>query len=732
MERKRKQRNTSSGQAVGRHHPRELLKEQKKGRVASRILPAASVARPVSWLVAGWVATIPAALCLYYVATRLAPAVAPAKLTTAAGLFVPEARRELAPEPVEQTAYVLAISIVPAVLLASALGIRGLGSRLQRRPGVVIALQSIAGLAQIGLVVFAVRMWVTQISSVYAYFTPFFLAWTLSLAGIVIILSAASVAAGWTRTMRSSVGAFLAREPRILRATALCGAIVLTAIALLPSVLTSNSVEMGPYTVVVHLPYTLGEFAAVLNGRSPLGDFYPQYSLLLPYLMLPVFSATGISTTTFSLAMTILSGAGLLCCYWTFKIVTGNPWSALLLYAGLVGMAVYSALERHDLPANLFNYYAIAPIRFVLPAFVMVLTAASVVAPERRKTVVLFLVAALAAVNNLDFGVSALVGCAAAVVLARSADSRSVLRHAAQIGLLSVAALGVVIGAFSFTTLLRSGRLPQAALVLSYQQIFTRYGFYLIAMPATGIHLLIYATFMAALVTGVILLLTRSWATSPASPAMMVYGAIFGCGVGAYYVGRSHPHSLVVVFWPWAFCLLLLCWESFQQLRLALHTRQRTQVALLCVPAVLLFAHCAIGYADLTHLRSPVRQWRRMQASAGLWRGVEDTITSEIRRRTQPSEKVGIVFPYGHLFAIRAGVENIFPFSHPGSLILLSQMDLAVNVFLDDRVTTLFGSFTPTFQAKLQSHGFQKIAAFPVKYPSFPTQFETWTRAAPP
>src|SRR5207253_2634119 len=112
---------------------------------------------------------------------------------------------------------------------------------------------------------------------------------------------------------------------------------LVTAGMLLTSVQPTGRVGQSPQLVYFHLPFTLGDFAGLVNGRTPLVDFFPMYQAVTPYLLLPLFKIVGITPTTFSIAMTALSFGGLMLWFECFRRASGNAWLALLLLMVVLG-----------------------------------------------------------------------------------------------------------------------------------------------------------------------------------------------------------------------------------------------------------------------------------------------------------------------------------------------------------------------------------------------------------
>jgi hypothetical protein len=71
-----------------------------------------------------------------------------------------------------------------------------------------------------------------------------------------------------------------------------------------------------------------------------------------------------------------------------------------------------------------------------------------------------------------------------------------------------------------------------------------------------------------------------------------------------------------------------------------------------------------------------------------------------------PGEKVMISWPAGHLVAVHAGAENVFPFAHLDSVILERQIDTLFERMRTERVTKYFGPAPPELLDRIRSEGY--------------------------
>jgi len=62
---------------------------------------------------------------------------------------------------------------------------------------------------------------------------------------------------------------------------------------------------------------------------------------------------------------------------------------------------------------------------------------------------------------------------------------------------------------------------------------------------------------------------------------------------------------------------------------------------------------------------------------------------------------------YAHNLALSAGVDNVYPFAHRGSLLLKSQVELALEILNRNGVTKVFGVLPVELERALEAEGFK-------------------------
>jgi hypothetical protein len=456
-------------------------------------------------------------------------------------------------EPTEQGRFLIA--------LAAPLLFAGVVAATARR-GVALpprVAAAAAPLAQVALLALAVVCIVVQqrlvyevpiyqagISHRWRYFTPA----TLVVAGL---LAAGAFVVLDRPAWRSRAATWL-RETDRRRVVAALLAGLLTALWLLHAVNTDSSIMGTSSRQWSPAQFTLDETYAILNGRTPLVDFTAQYGSLWPYLPAAVLAVFGTSFLAFSLAMCAITAVALLAVYALLRRIVRNGVTALLLFLPFLATSFFPVGGTLTSRYTFGDYFGVFPLRYAGPFLLAWLLVCQLDGAGPRRPWVLFAVAGLCVLNNVEFGLAALAATVAALVWTASDLSlRALGRLAGQlaIGLLTAYALVALL------TLLRAGELPQLGRLLDYGRLYSIGGFGLLQLHRTlGLHLIVYVTYAAAIGVATV----RGIERAPNRPltGMLAWCGVFGLGSAAYFMGRTHPELLVALFPTWALTLGLL------------------------------------------------------------------------------------------------------------------------------------------------------------------------------
>lgn len=499
---------------------------EPRAAIAGQGAPAGPDALPsIAWTLALPCAAVTLALVLF-LGPPLSHVLYPAKLPFT---FLPNVIAH--PEPIEGTRY--ALSLIAPVLLAACIALAG--RRPPLAPRIATAVSALVQLLAAGIVV-ACLVKQREAGWELAFFEP----WQLA--------AGALVAAALAWAARSGRLTLSRPEPRALRIVVPVVVVLVSGLWFLSYVNTDQSIWWSgdPY----NSGFMYDETFAVLTGMTPLVDFTPAYGSVWPFVIAPWLLVAGKTVLAFTIAMWALSVATMLAVYGALRHVTQRSLAALALCLPIVAFAFFAASRDVHEPLAIFQEM---PLRNVGPFLVAWLLARHL---DRggRTAWPLFVVAGLATLNNVEFGIAALAGTVAALIWTTAPlTGRRVLR------ILGAAALGLA-GAyalFAVLTLIRAGALPNPSKALAFARIFGAGGVGLDRMPhVIGLPLVIYLTYAAALGVATVRAVRRE--PNRVLTGMLAWSAIFGFGSGAYYMGESVPRGVPTTFLPWSFALALL------------------------------------------------------------------------------------------------------------------------------------------------------------------------------
>ena len=622
-----------------------------------------------------WIGLWPAALALLAAIAWLGPPLSDLLPDPSTQFFV-EAQPLIKPEPLEQARFLLAV-VAPLGLAGIVIWL-GSAAPAQRRLDLpAIALQ--LGLA--ALVVWAVLEQEDELPLLDPdYFSPLLLSVPVLVAGVVI--GAGLFALALARRWPFAVAAAPARISSGWRWGAFAIALALTALWLLPAVFTDANLSEGGAIPSGHVPVQAQDFYAVTNGLTPMVDYIAQYVQLLPLVFAPVLEPFDLSITASSVLMVVLSVLALLAIYGVFLRVTGRPLAALALYVPFLALALFPWSDeglRHEFNGS---YYAFFPGRYLGP-FVVAWLATVAMRGRRLPIWVVFFAAGLAMLNNAEFGTICVLAlfCALALSVDRGEGwGRALWKLVRQAAIGLVGALVLVVA----IVLVRSGELPDPGLWIYYTRLFAREAVGLESMPALGLHIALYVTFVAAILTAAVRFAQRR--EDRTLTAMLAYAGVFGLLAGSYFAGRSLPWQLMLLFPTWGLALALLTWTVLGSLA----AERRESLRRMVVPALATMVGFGVMIASIATISPPWDEVERLSQS-----GASEADNAEMQRfveqRTEPGESVLVLATAAdHRLAERAGVANVSPFNT--ALVLLSprEVDRALDALEQAGGTKIF------------------------------------------
>jgi len=643
-----------------------------------------------------WLALVPCALLTAAVVALLGPPLGRTFLAPGSDVFWPTLASKVRPEPAEHGRYLL--SLLGPVLVAGA----ALASA-RRPPQLEAALARRAVMAaQLLLIGFVALCFLAQYDVVLSAFRPVWRATHVryfTLPTLAFALAAPPLALALLRR-RTDVAArvrVLARETRVRRTGALLVAILLTALWLLTAVDTDGSIDLTASAVLIHLPWSLSEPFAILNGRTPLVDFHAQYGQLWPYVAAATMKLFGASIGVYDVCAATCSGLALLAVYATLRRVVRSSAAALALYLPFMATGFFMKVGPPDNRYGPANLPSLWPVRYGGSYLLLWLLVRHVTGAAPRRAWLLFGAAGLVLINNPEFGTGAVAAAAVALVAAHPPRSRAaaVRLLAEAVGGLAGAVVLVAVG-----TLLRSGSLPHFGWALKFSRLYGVSGWEMLPLPRIGIYFVVYVTFAAAVVVAIVRALRRE--ADVALTAALMWSGAFGLLAGAYFAGRSHPQVLIDLFSSWALSVVLLTIVAVRAL--AARDWRAPSPAELAVLFGLGLTICSL--AQLPTPWGQVARLRRTTAPIYERREVARFVAEQTRR----GEKVVLLMPLGHRIAYEIHRVDVSPYASMQEIATVQQLRATVAALRREGGRKLFITTEVTFPeqlAFLREAGFQ-------------------------
>jgi hypothetical protein len=459
--------------------------------------------------------------------------------------------------------------------------------------------------------------------------------------------------------------------------------LVATALLCLSGLYTNHMLNLAPGSTSYHFPFTFEEVYAVVGGHTPLVDWVPQYVTVIPYLLAPFLSLAPPSIGVFTLAMTALSIAALMCGYFALRLLARRPIPAMLLYLPFLALTLLPGPQgtRNEV-FTAADYFALMPMRYAGPLACFAAVAAMSRWKPRIEAWVLFgALEGFVALNNFEFGFPAAVAGVIAVVLAQNPSQRLELRHSLRRVGLTLAGVAVAIALFSATTVLRSGSLPQFDDLVLFNREFALAGF--LELPLHGLVTLqglVFVTFVAAVALGVAPALhgsARDGIEGRLSTATLTFTGIFGLGAFAFYANeRPLPAVLGATFCAWGLALAALVVPAVWHLR-----RWRTAPMAATLAALPVLALAIVGLGSILQDDYAFAQPARVLGggTTAAFDGSPFGAIDAVRSCLRPGSNVGLLMPYGLWIAIEGHVHDWFPFNNPGDLATVQQVDTTLS-----------------------------------------------------
>jgi hypothetical protein len=299
----------------------------------------------------------------------------------------------------------------------------------------------------------------------------------------------------------------------------------------------------------------------VCAGKSMLVDINCQYGLFA-WMLLPVFKIIGLSTYKFGLVMAALNGGSYLLLYLGLRKIIKQDLLSFFVFICLLFWQFWQTRLPFEETARF--YYQYNPIRTFFPFVAFYLIATFATGTPRVKQItarVLAIVSSFAILWNLDSGLVVYAATFITLVLSTldAAPLKSSLKRSMAYAAWMAGALLFVIVLFLLSTKIRSGEWPDLKHFSDFQQIFYISGFFM--LPMTAIHFWNLPA-IVYLIAGIycVYRFRKEYANDV---PVVVFLFITGCGLFAYFQGRSYDTTIEIVMYPAIILLGIFCSRLF-------------------------------------------------------------------------------------------------------------------------------------------------------------------------
>ena len=306
-----------------------------------------------------------------------------------------------------------------------------------------------------------------------------------------------------------------------------------------------------------HYEPVLAAVNQVVHGTTILIDSTSLYGVLYPYVAAAVVQWCPLTVFSLSIFFGILVWFSFFFTYLALCERTGyNSIYALVLFLAVLGFMhpIFVTMLMLDQPKVLLiaAYYQYLPLRVLWGSFFIWYVSYYLRHADRIPAWVGYMLAGISVLWNTDTGLVIMAAWAGMLVLRATAmlDAlrfKSVAKIAGRnIGAV-ILTLGAAVAAYSFFAWLRSGSWPDWSRFFNYQNVYYRYGFFMLPMKPLEFWQPLILMYCVSFFYGIRCLWRRA---NLANACWYCYAALFGLGIFSYYQGRSHYYCLVLVAYP--------------------------------------------------------------------------------------------------------------------------------------------------------------------------------------
>lgn len=327
--------------------------------------------------------------------------------------------------------------------------------------------------------------------------------------------------------------------------SALC--LVVLVAAYLPSI----SQFSGGITDLFASSTVFNELLLPITGITPLGNFASQYTSMLGWPLLalkglsPEVVMNGVLVWLFVLTLFQIMAIAAI----GKSIFKKIPYPLILLYVS--SLILMKGEKQDEIAGSIVGSFFSIPSRTFFPSVLGLLLLSALFENKRKRMyqIVLGALLPITALNNLEFGVPAVV---ATMIVALTIYRLRLVERKVIVLILgsAIATFGIIALAFA----LRSAPLD-FGLWTAMVRAQGSGGYMNVPMPVLDTYLLVFAILSAGIVIG---LKSMSATTNPnvmKSSAIAIFAGAWGVMSMPYYTGRSWPSHIQVFFIPLTICI---------------------------------------------------------------------------------------------------------------------------------------------------------------------------------
>lgn len=437
----------------------------------------------------------------------------------------------------------------------------------------------------------------------------------------------------------------------------------------------------------LHSRYIVDELLAPATGSIPLVNYTSQYTQLLGLPLAPFAKLLPEdSITLVAVYVSLLQIACLALVFVLFRRLSDSIWAIGGLL--IVVIVTLTSSVGGSLSTTVAGYWAVMPMRLVGPvSLIVAATFLAHLSPTRSFG--LGCGGAMVALNNIEWGLPALLGLLLAITLS-SESLQTGLRHVAR------ALSGVVVATLMVAIVLNQwGQLEPLRLV-EFAQIFGGKGFFAVPSLTWGIHLIVFATHVTCLLIGIVSspLLARDKSGQMLASTMICTGVI-GLGSLLYFVSRSLTVVLVSTFMFWGISVVLLLIVTCSWI-----SQGSLASGMLMATPVLLLVALTLSVFQMPQPLTEIERLRGQMQGMDLARERNLTarlteIEEELKRSDLPRRRIGLIGADASWLSLQTGTKNLTNYNDLDSIVTFSQARRLCNAVTQSGVELIIVTETP-------------------------------------